>query len=1421
MTRDALVVGINQYPFLKDSPTSKSKHLKTPAGDAEAIAQLLETYGNFRVQRLPASVIEGKLQVDPNKTVRAEELQAAIANLFRPKSGRTPETALLFFAGHGLRNIKGEKSEGYLATSDANPRRDIWGIPLQWLRQLLQESSVRQQIIWLDCCFSGELLNFKETELGGQWLGCDREASHKDRFFLAASRDYEVAYQQLDGEHGVLSGAILKGLDPYQDPGYEWITNSTLTGAVEREIERSKIPQSPLVVNYGEKIHLIQKKGRTPFITSEDFFRGWLDSDKPFNHAWKLEGRTDYLQSLNEFVESRQERIAILPGRGGIGKTKLLHAFAENFEHSECILRFVEEGVSVTRENIDNLPARPCVVVLDDAHRREQDVSTLLTLVQQRTNIKLLLSSRPYAVNYLQKLLRDAGTNSRQIQQLDELRELSREEVKALARQALGREYAHLASQLASVTKDCPLVTVVGGRLLAEKAIPPGLLERDEDFQHDVLMRFQDEFVGKVSQRIEPTLCRKLLKLIAAVAPIRLTNEFFKQVSAEFLKIECSELVNYIGILEQSGILLRRGDTLRITPDVLADHILNEACLTPHGESTGYTQEVFKKFQDICPTAVLRNLAELDWRIRHTSDVETDLLADIWQEIREEFRKASNSGRYRLLELLKEVAYHQPKQTLRLVELAMREPATTPEDQTYSDFYTHSRVLYQLPELLRRISHNLEYFPRCYDLLWRLGRDNSQEFNSYPKHARHVLIELAKYDIDKPPIFNQKVVEAVTRWLKKPNANTHIDILLDILDPLLAKSFYWTRTEGFNVNFSSSYVSREKTQSIHDQALTLISQCLDSEQPKVILRALKSLKEALEEPRDFFSQKHIEQVEQWIPEQLKILQLISDLTVRESNPLIHLEIVKTLDWHAQHSSSPIVKERSQAILTSILDSYELRLTAVLTRSYDLDWLLQDEEKNRSDYETYDQHINELCLTIVRGFLERHPEAYEGVRSLNNWLQNIIDLAVQPEPSKFFSNLCKVIESSYATEMCKAIIEIGDCPLALYLAYLLERVRIADVNRAIAISQRALDTKTPVLCAAVAQVYRFCRENLQPDDFELVKNLLADTHFGVKLLAIDSLKILGRLEPKSTIDLALNVDISDSTELASRLCQVFDTDYGIPPETLTDEELDTLLKKLEPTVNIDEYHISEFLAYLSKRLPHSVARLFLNRIKRDEEDKKGNYQPLPFQGFQHRLEGIAESKEYKDILRNIRNQALHKTCDTKFWFSKLFRDVSLVSTPRSSTNQSSFIQETIPTRYSYEDEIFVFSPISIEVLSEWVNSEDRNKIQGISCLLRNAPQAFVFQNVEFVSNLLEQAYELGDDCYTTVTIDLLNSVNSGGRSGTPAEPLPEDVALKEQSAAVAKELVAESPSHRFYDCLAKDAKAHMEYWEKMWEEFGEQ
>jgi len=332
MTRDALIVGINQYPKLKDTPTSKPKDLKTPAGDAEAIAQLLEDYGDFRVQRLPASVIDGKLQIDPDKIVRAEELEEAITHLFLPNSDRTSETALLFFAGHGLRKSIGTLTQGFLATSDASPNKSLWGMSLRDLRDILQESQVRQQIVWLDCCFSGELLNFEETHL---W----RLSSGRDRLLIAASRDSEVAYQQLDGEHGVLTGAILKGLDPHQFPEGEWLTSPMLLVSVYKELDEystlTKIPQSPQNQQQGEPIQLIQGRSRLRAESKDeetvelsniqenaDLTRRALNPitlDPIDRQCVKL-----YLQEISNSVNNNERKVIAIIGDAGYGKTTIL-----------------------------------------------------------------------------------------------------------------------------------------------------------------------------------------------------------------------------------------------------------------------------------------------------------------------------------------------------------------------------------------------------------------------------------------------------------------------------------------------------------------------------------------------------------------------------------------------------------------------------------------------------------------------------------------------------------------------------------------------------------------------------------------------------------------------------------------------------------------------------------------------------------------------------------------------------------------------------------------------------------------------------------------------------------------------------------------------------------------------------------------
>jgi hypothetical protein len=343
------------------------------------------------------------------------------------------------------------------------------------------------------------------------------------------------------------------------------------------------------------------------FIPKESFFAPLLNTAHLFNHAIAFIGREIFLERLDAFIGSVPD-FAILKGRGGIGKTRLLLAFAEQLQprHPNLEIRFVAEGVPITPDSANELPDATCLIVVDDAHRRD-DLDVLFAIIQQRAQpTKALLASRPQAIDHINTLLSQAHVDTRQILYLDELHDLTRDEVRALARNVLGADQEDLVDQLAAITRDSPLVTLIGGRLLAERQISPQLLERDDEFRYAVLSRFEDILVGSVHQQIHQGFCRALLKLIAILSPLRYENSLIEAV-ATFLGTDQPTLINALGVLEQAGVLVRRGYSLRIAPDVLSDHILHNACVTSSGQLTGYAQHVFEQFGSLVPTQILSN----------------------------------------------------------------------------------------------------------------------------------------------------------------------------------------------------------------------------------------------------------------------------------------------------------------------------------------------------------------------------------------------------------------------------------------------------------------------------------------------------------------------------------------------------------------------------------------------------------------------------------------------------------------------------------------------------------------------------------------------------------------------------------------------------------------------------------------------
>lgn len=101
--------------------------------------------------------------------------------------------------------------------------------------------------------------------------------------------------------------------------------------------------------------------------------------------------------------------------------------------------------------------------------------------------------------------------------------------------------------------------------------------------------------------------------------------------------------------LVTGGVAFKRVLTYRLAPDLLADYIIEQNCVTENGASSGYAEKIFAASPQSLVEHVLLNLGKLDWRLSSGNTASSRLLDGLWQQLRFH-RVPHRSGREKFLD---------------------------------------------------------------------------------------------------------------------------------------------------------------------------------------------------------------------------------------------------------------------------------------------------------------------------------------------------------------------------------------------------------------------------------------------------------------------------------------------------------------------------------------------------------------------------------------------------------------------------------------------------------------------------------------------------------------------------------------------------------------------------------------------------
>ena len=1120
-----------------------------------------------------------------------------------------------------------------------------------------------------------------------------------------------------------------------------------------------KVDQLRLVDSFfkGKRFELLGETEAGPWETTKEFFVPFENSSGLFNHAWDLVGRAEPTRLLTAALDNDDIRCTFLAGSGGAGKTRVLKQVIEQYEktHRGIAVLFLSRTGQVTKKALEEFGAKPVLLVVDDAHDRN-DLTLLFQFIASTSSpTKLLLAFRPYG---LDRIKAQASTFSLVGDAVAEvaLPALSLADAEQLATQVLKKHSGpmEIAKDIARLTLDCPLAIVIGAQVVAKEKKLFDLAKNEDSFRTTLFGRFENVVAGEIGTKADASPIKQILKILALLQPFHPDDPRLLAALEKVEAIPPHESNRLIKLLANAGVLFKRGARYRLSPDVLADYIIEANCIGAQGRSTGYAELVFSAVEGEYIENLLVNLGKLDWLRADGDATNSRLLDEVWGKL---IPTSEYDDPY--IKAVTAVAYYQPAKALEFAERLIRQ-------RTFLD---------QLPELLKYAAFNMRYVTRACEDLWEIGKSDDRELNRHPSHAIRVLAELCEVRPNKPYEYNEKIVDFGLGLIGKPNSWRHRFTPLDIITPILKTEAYTTSGNSRSISFRPYFVNEQFVAKLREKVVDAILGLLSQPNTKIAVLAARRIGDALRYPMGMFGASVDDATrKRWTDVFVETLKAIEKAAkAKQIDPLVHYIIAREVSWHADHGPDETGKI-ARRIRSGLPKSLDFRVLCTLIDGYGIELRRIDPSNHLAKQE---KRLDALVQEVVA--------AYPSSEALRAFIAHNLDHLKANDTEKGKSSFILCDKLIYASpDLARAVVDdaCSDMPssVAKFASAALARLWQLDVAEGRAVVARFLKSERENLIAAIGIAYArfdFSAGRHGSEELETLRLLLGSESEWVAHTAIGALRRLSQADIEAAMGLAPFANVGTSHRRADELASLFTWPHMIPFSRLTEENLNVFLEKLMAVPELEGHWLETFLAQASKAYPNAVANFFVQRVDRAAQTGDWHYRPCNHGPYCNVPLRFHETQEYGPLLAAIVRwmKQANYDADKKVLFDYRARELF----------------ETLFG--SLDGEV-------VQHLDAWSATADKNDMLLIANILHEAPPNFVFTQASFVERLLERAKRLDDGTFKRVSSGLFSSAISGIRLGTPGEPFPRDLQMKSQAENALRSLSRFSPAYELYEGL---------------------